>query len=185
MIIGGHSILDFRFAVIDLARLEARHYAQKMNAAAMALSARMRVDAAARVSLAVDFISNTVRAKWTAKELDAVCRFFFAYQEFTGEEGLKLQRKLGSIRDMQIPKEVLRRNPLVRFGMTEGRREGRHQGEIELVMRQLTRRLGAIPARQRQAIRRLTFAGIEALGEALLDFRTRTDLSRWLKSHSK
>jgi len=145
----------------------------------------------------VDFISNTVRAKWTPKELDAVSRFFFAYQEFTGEEGLKLQRKLGILKNMQIPKEVLRRNPLVIFGMTEGREEGRqegrkegrqegwHQGEMELVLRQLARRLGAIPLRQQRIIRNLPATSVEALGEALLDFHARTDLSLWLKAHSE
>jgi hypothetical protein len=69
--------------------------------------------------------------------------------------------------------------------MAEGRREGRHQGEIAIVLRLLTRRLGPISARRRQAIRKLPLAGIEALGEALLDFQTMTDLSRWLKSHTK
>jgi len=201
MAIKGESILDFRFAAIDLARLDARRYVRNLNAAAMALSARMRVDPSARVSLAVDFIRNTVRVKWTTKELDAVSSFFFAYQRFTGAEGLKLQTKLGKIRDMELPKEVLRRNPLVRFGRTEGRQEGRQegrregrregrqegrrQGEVELVLRLLTRRLGTITPRQRQAIRKLPLVGIESLGEALLDFRTMPDLSRWLKSHSK
>jgi hypothetical protein len=69
-------ILDFHFEVIDLARLDARHYVRELNAAAMALSARMRVDPAARVSLAVDFIRSTVRAKWTPKEQETVYRFF-------------------------------------------------------------------------------------------------------------
>jgi len=191
MMIRSHPILDFRFAVVDLARLDARQHARKLNAAAMALSARMRVDPAARISIAVDFISNTVRATWTPKELEVVSRFFFAYQKFTGAEGLRLKRKLGIIKSMRIPKEDLRNNPLVWLGMTEGRREGRqegrqegrHQGEIDIVLRQLTRRLGPIPARRRQAIRKLTSAGIAALGEALLDFRIPTDLSHWLKSH--
>jgi hypothetical protein len=185
MTIQGDRILDFHFAVIDLARLDAKAYVNKLNAAAMALSSRMRVDPAMRASFAVDFIRNTVRVQWTPKELDAVSRFFFAYQKFTGQEGLKLQRELSMMKDMQIPKEVLRQNPLVIFGMTEGRQEGRHQGEIDLVLRLLTHRLGAIPLRQRQAIRKLPVTSVEALGEALLDFHSSTDLSRWLKSHSK
>jgi len=193
MTIRGEEILDFRFAVINLGRLEARQYARKLNAAAMALSARMRMDPASRIPLAVDFIHNTIRAKWTPRELDAVSRFYFAYQEFVGKEGLKLRRKLGSIRNMRIPKEVLRRNPFVWVGIAEGReegrqegrREGRYQGEIELVLRQLNRRLGALAPRQQQAIRRLPLTSIEALGEALLDFHAKTDLTRWLKSHSK
>jgi hypothetical protein len=106
---------------------------------------------------------------------------------------LKLQRELAKIEGMEIPKEVLQRNPLVRFGMNKGLRKGlgkgfrkgRQQGELELVLRLLTRRLGRISAPEEEAVRRLPLSGIEALGEALLDFRTGTDLSRWLKFHAK
>ena len=193
MAIQGNSIIDFQFATIDLARLDARKYARKLNSAAMALSSRMRMDPAARASVAIDFISNTVRVRWTPKELDAVSGFFFAYQQFTGEEGLKLQRKLGMLKNMRLPKEVLRRNPFVIFGMTEGRKEGRQEGrkegrqlgETELVLRLLARRLGAIPVRQQRTIRKLPATGVEALGEALLDFHSKTDLILWLKSHAE
>jgi hypothetical protein len=112
--------------------------------------------------------------------LDTVLRFFLAYQQFTPKEDLKLQRELAKMEGMEIPKEVLQRNPLVRFGMNKGRQ----QGELELVLRLLTRRLGRISAPEDKAIRRLPLSGIEALGEALLDFRTRADLSRWLKVHT-
>ena len=191
--IQGHSILDFQFATVDLARLDARQYVKRLNTAAMALSARMRVDPGARLSLAVDFIRNVVRSDWAPMELDAVSGFFFAYQEFTGEEGLKLRRELCNIENMRLPREILLRNPFVQFGITkgrqegrmEGRREGRHQGEVELVLRQITHRLGSISARQRQAIRKLPIAKVEALGKALLDFQNRSDLSRWLKSQAK
>lgn len=159
---------------------------KETDTAAMTLSARMRVDPGARVSLAIDFVKNTVQAKWSQKELDAVSGFFFAYQEFTGKEGLKLGRELSIIDHMRlpIPREVLLRNPLVQFGITKGRQEGRHQGEIDLVLRMLKRRMGPVSVRQRQAIRRLSRARVEALGEALLDFRTSSDLSQWLKSHA-
>ena len=104
-----------------------------------------------------------------------------------------MQRELAKIEGMEIPKEVLQRNPLVRFGMNKGLRKGlgkgfrkgRLQGELELVLRLLTRRLGKISAPEDKAIRRLPLSDIEALGEALLDFRTRADLSRWLKVHNK
>ncbi len=119
-------------------------------------------------------------------------RFFFAYQEFRGEEGLKLQRELSRIKGMHIPKEILMRNPLVRFGMSKGlseglrkgMRQGRRRGEAELVLRQLARRLGAISPAQENTVRKLSLAGIETLGEALLDFRSNSDLARWLKSHA-
>ena len=191
--IRAQTILDFNFAAIDLARLDAMEYVRKLNAAAIALSARMRVASLARISLAIDFMTSTVLADLTPKELDAVSRFFFAYQEFRGKEGLKLQRKLSNIKSMQLPKEVLRRNPLVKFGITEGRKmgfqvgqeEGRHLGESELVLRLLIRRLGSIPPRQQQTIRGLPLPTIEALAEALLDFETRSDLSSWLNKNKR
>ncbi len=145
----------------------------------------MQVDPDTRVVLAVHLVKNTARAEWLPEEKEAVSGFFFAYQEFRGEEGLKLQRKLSSMRGMQIPKEILRRNPLVVFGMTEGKREGRQEGEVEIVLRLLNRRLGSISRRYVQAIHRLPLKQLEALAEALLDFQTSADFRRWLKSHSK
>ncbi len=180
--IRNEDILSFRFAVVDLGRLEAREYARKPNAAAMALSSRMRMDPAEKVALAVDFVRSAGAAKLDRKESDAVSRFFFAYQEFGEEEGLKLRSELGRIEGMDIPRDVLLRNPLVQFGMDKGLRKGR-QRETEFVLRLLSRRLGAISSTQAEAVRKLSLAGIEALGEALLDFRSKGDLTRWLKSH--
>jgi hypothetical protein len=102
-----------------------------------------------------------------------------------------LGRELSIIDHMRlpIPREVLLRNPLVQFGITkgrqEGRREGRHQGRIELVLSMLKRRMGPVSVRQQQAIGKLSRARIEALLDALLDFRDSSDLSQWLKSHAK
>jgi hypothetical protein len=145
MAIRGSPTLDSHFAVIDLARLDARRHVNRLNAAAMALSARMRAEPGARVSLAVDFVRNTVRVNWSPKEMDAVSNFYFAYQKFTEAEGLKLRRKLRMIENMRfpIPKSVLLRNPLVQFGIEKGR----HQGEIDLVLDRMlfisSRRSGA------------------------------------------
>ncbi len=95
---------------------------------------------------------------------------------------------------MEIPKEVLRRSPIFRFGMNEGLskgvrrgvRRGVHQGRqqeaAELVLRQLARRVGSVTPAQESAIRNLPLEQIEALGEALLDFRKKSDLAGWLES---
>jgi hypothetical protein len=144
----------------------------------------MSVDPVTRISFAVDFVKNTYRMRLRSQEEDEVSTFFFSYQEFKGEEGLKLQEQLSRIKDMEIPKAVLRRNPLVRLGITEGRQEGRHR-EIELVLRLLNRRLGEVSQQHKQTIRKLPLKQVEALGEALLDFQTSTDLRSWLKSHAK
>ena len=66
-------------------------------------------------------------------------------------------------------------------GRVEGRTEGQQQGEAALVLRQLRRRLGAMPAEAESRIRALPVAELEALGEALLDWRTPAELMAWLQ----
>jgi plasmid maintenance system killer protein len=62
-----------------------------------------------------------------------------------------------------------------------GKREGRHEGEAELVLKLLARRLGALSAAQEKSIRKLPLTKIEELGEALLEFTSRADFVRWLR----
>jgi hypothetical protein len=56
---------------------------------------------------------------------------------------------------------------------------------VELVVRQLSRRLGDLSAQQKKAIRRLPVSKIEALGEALLDFSSPADLTHWLRENAE
>ena len=49
----------------------------------------------------------------------------------------------------------------------------------------LTRRLGALSCAQEKTIRELPIEKIEALGEALLDFTSPSDLARWLRNNKK
>jgi Domain of unknown function (DUF4351) len=58
------------------------------------------------------------------------------------------------------------------------------QGERSLILRQLNRRIGAIPDRMVDRINHLSITRLESLGEALLDFSTIEDLTTWLETHS-
>ena len=63
---------------------------------------------------------------------------------------------------------------------TEGQREGRQEGEVTLIVRQLQRRCGEMSPTIREQIRQLSVPQLEALGEALLEFGGLTDLVQWL-----
>lgn len=75
-------------------------------------------------------------------------------------------------------------NPFIDLGFHQGIEKGRHEGEVELVLRQLNRCLGALSNFQKKSIRELDLAKIEALGESLLEFESRADLARWLKANA-
>ena len=67
--------------------------------------------------------------------------------------------------------------------LQEGRQEGLQQEGLNMVSRQLTRRVGEISAENRSRIQALSLAQLEDLGEALLDFSSPSDLDEWLKTH--
>jgi predicted transposase/invertase (TIGR01784 family) len=72
-------------------------------------------------------------------------------------------------------------------GLQEGRQEGESlgllQGERNLVLRLLPRRVGALSPDLVAPISTLSLPQLEALGEALLDFSRPADLTDWLRSH--
>ncbi|MBI3653724.1 MAG: Rpn family recombination-promoting nuclease/putative transposase [Acidobacteria bacterium] len=70
-------------------------------------------------------------------------------------------------------------------GMQKGLQQGLQQGSALLTLRQLHRRFGTIDARTQKQIHALSFEELEELGEALLDFNTKTDLKVWLSKHPR
>ena len=60
----------------------------------------------------------------------------------------------------------------------QGRQEGRQEGELDMALG--LRRCGAISAEQEAGIRALSLERLEALAEALLDFKCPADLVAWL-----
>ncbi len=57
------------------------------------------------------------------------------------------------------------------------------RGEVAMLLRILTRRIGRITPEIQARIQALSIAQLEDLGEALLDFSQPTDLTDWLESH--
>jgi Domain of unknown function (DUF4351) len=68
--------------------------------------------------------------------------------------------------------------------LEEGEQRGRQEGEKSMVLRQLTRRIGALSASSIAQVQSLDLSQIELLGEDLLDFSNAEDLDAWLRSHS-
>ncbi|WP_103667271.1 DUF2887 domain-containing protein [Pseudanabaena sp. BC1403] len=61
-----------------------------------------------------------------------------------------------------------------------GRKIGRQEEEIEIVLRLLNRRCGKLSITQQEKVRSLPITDIENLAEALLDFKGMADLEIWL-----
>ena len=68
-------------------------------------------------------------------------------------------------------------------GREQGRQEGRQEGELAVVMRLLTRRVGAIEPEMRSRLQQLSSTQLEELALALLHFTRTADLVNWLQAH--
>jgi predicted transposase YdaD len=74
----------------------------------------------------------------------------------------------------------MRLAPLYQEDRERARQEGLQQGEQQLILRQLHRRLGNIDSSLIEQIQQLSIEQLEILGEELLDFAAVADLEVWL-----
>ena len=73
---------------------------------------------------------------------------------------------------------------ILQKGKLSGLQEGAEEEARKVAMRLLELRLGKLSRTAQRQIERLVVEQLEALCEALLDFQTKDDLTRWLKQHA-
>jgi hypothetical protein len=73
--------------------------------------------------------------------------------------------------------------PYITTGERIGYERGKAEGEQNLVLRLLQKRVGELPETVRERIQTLSLNQLEELGEALLDFTAIEDLFNWLATH--
>jgi flagellar biosynthesis/type III secretory pathway protein FliH len=104
-------------------------------------------------------------------------------QVFQGEVGtLEATEREGIMRESVIYQEILQEGEQVgeQRGKTEGEQSGAINEARSLILRQLARRVGTLPATVEAQVQALALPQLEALGEALLDFAALDDLTKWL-----
>ena len=79
---------------------------------------------------------------------------------------------------------IMRLEPLYQRDREQAKEEGRQEGEQDLILRLLHRRIGEINASLIERIQGLSIEQLENLGEALLDFSSVADLKTWLNQQS-
>lgn len=70
-----------------------------------------------------------------------------------------------------------------RIGYERGKQEGKLEGEQQLILRLLQKRLGELSPQLQERIQSLSLNQLETLGEALLDFTAMEDLLHWLQTN--
>ena len=85
--------------------------------------------------------------------------------------------------------ELMQESPIyqeiIQKGVQQGIQQGVQQGKQDIVIRQLTRRIGDFPPQLRSQIQNLSIEQLDNLSEILLDFSATTDLTDWLQSQQR
>ncbi|MBW4635702.1 MAG: Rpn family recombination-promoting nuclease/putative transposase [Iphinoe sp. HA4291-MV1] len=84
----------------------------------------------------------------------------------------------------EVMKESVIYQDILQKGLQQGEERGKKKEALELILRQLTRRFGAIEPEVQQQIRTLPINQLEELAEALLDFTNPSDLVNYLANLS-
>jgi predicted transposase YdaD len=115
-------------------------------------------------------------------ELESLLGFFASFVLDTELVRQILRWDMAVLRESPWYQEIQQVSEQV--GEQRGEQRGRQAEAQSLILRQLLRRVGTLPANVEAQLQALDLPRLEALGEALLDFSTAADLDEWLRSHS-
>ncbi|NET84077.1 MAG: DUF4351 domain-containing protein [Moorea sp. SIO1F2] len=96
--------------------------------------------------------------------------------------GLRFEKEL--VRRLlleEVMEESVTYQDIIQKGVQKGLQRGKQEEAVLIVMRLLTLRLGLLDPVLQQQIEGLSITRLEELSEALLDFKTATDLAVWLE----
>jgi predicted transposase YdaD len=83
-----------------------------------------------------------------------------------------------------LRRDIMQQSVIYQEWREEFLQEGEEREARSLVLRLLAKRIGEVTPERRSQIQALSLTQLEALGEALLDFRKPDDLDEWLRSRS-
>ncbi|MBD2451625.1 DUF4351 domain-containing protein [Nostoc sp. FACHB-152] len=170
-------VLQFNYDVIQLNRLNWREYLQQQNPVAGALMAKMNIvpQDCPRVKSECLRLLATLRLDPARTQL--ISGFIDSYLRLNAQENAIFQAEIAQFEPTQ-QKVVMQ---IVTSWMEEGIQQGLQQGELKIIQRLLTRRIGAITPELQEQLRGLSLTQLEDLAEALLDFTSEADLVVWLQ----
>jgi hypothetical protein len=173
-------VLDFAFRAIQLNRLNWRDFVRNPNPVASALMTKMRIASTDRPRVKLECLRMLATLKLDKARAVLIGAFMTNYLKLTSAETEVYNQMLESVEPKEREVVMQLTNEWIEKGREEGRQDARG-----LVLRQLRRRVGAVPTKLARQVDRLNDADMIALGDALLDFTSPADAKRWLAQRNK
>jgi hypothetical protein len=168
-------ILEFNFEAIQLNRLDWQDFLAHPNPVAAALMSKMRIAPEDRPRVKAECLRLLALLGLNPARTKLVSGFVDTYLRLNEGEEAAFRAELGRIEPAQREGVM----EIVTSWMEQGIEQGIER-ERSLILRQLHRRIGALPEPLQEQVTALAIDQLEALGEALLDFSSLADLEHWL-----
>ncbi|MEH2440579.1 DUF4351 domain-containing protein [Nostoc sp.] len=166
-------VLQFNYDVIQLNRLNWREYLQQQNPVASALMAKMNIAPKDRPRVKSECLRLLATLQLDPARIQLISGFIDTYLRLNAQEEEIFQTEIAQFEPTQ--------QEVVMQIVTSWMESGIQQGELKIIQRQLTKRIGVITAELQERLRGLSLTQLEDLAEALLDFSTEADLVAWLQ----
>lgn len=169
-----YKVLEFNYQVVQLNRLNWRDFLNQRNPIASALMAKMDIQKRDRPQVKAECLRLMVSLKLDPAKIQLLSGFIDTYLNLNSAEEALFQSQLNTM-------ELNEKEQIMQI-TTSWERKGRLEERISIVLRQLNRKIGALPESITARIQSLESNQLEALTEELLDFNTLDDLTQWLNS---
>jgi Domain of unknown function (DUF4351)/Putative transposase, YhgA-like len=166
-------VLQFNYDVIQLNRLNWREYLQQKNPVASALMAKMKIAPKDRPRVKSECLRLLATLQLDPARMQLISGFIDTYLRLNAQEKEIFQAEIAQFEPTQ--------QEVVMQIVTSWMEEGIQQGELKIIQRLLTKRIGLITPELQEQLRGLSLTQLEDLAEALLDFSTEADLVAWLQ----
>lgn len=176
-------VLEFNFRPIQLNRLDWRDYLEQRNPIAAALMAKMQIAVADRPQVKAECLRLLATLQLNPARTRLISGFVDTYLRLNAQEQQVFEVEIDKLEQTQRESVMQIVTSWMEEGIEQGIERGAKREARSLVLRLLTRRVGDIPEAFRSPLDTLSLEQLEALGEALLDFSTITDLEEWLQEY--
>ena len=169
----GKVVMEFKYEVVQLNRLNWRNFLQNRNPVAAALMAKMNIAPQDRPRVKLECLRLLATLRLDPARMKLISGFVDTYLRLNAEEEVQLKSQVNTLQSEER-EEVME---IVTSWM--------EQGELRIILRQINRKIGEIAPQFIEIIRQLSEPKLGDLSEALLDFSTEENLAAWLEENAE
>ncbi len=173
-------VLDFRYHVIQLNRMNWRDFVRHSNPVASALMSQMQIEPSERAHVKLQCLRLLTTLKLDPARMQLISGYVDTYLKLSEAETEEFETELEKEAPAQKEEVMQIVTSWMQEGIEIGQEAGQRKEALKLAQRLLRRRLSTLPRDAGERIKTLPLEKLEDLSEALLDFKTRDDLQAWL-----